>query len=137
VLDKGKVINRRISSRTRMKKWSLILATALTGAWCVSLISDFSVAVQYFSSEPRRLLYVVGLAVAGGLAFLIFAQLSHQAQRRCRLFAGGSRQRTYIVHRLSVVSDGFAVALAGRVRHGYLGVVGIVGSRSHRSLSLV
>jgi hypothetical protein len=56
------------------------------------LIREFSAnnTPNYFSSEPRRLLYVAGFAVAGGLLALAFSRLSRQMQRSVRLFGRGA-----------------------------------------------
>lgn len=74
-----------------MKRWSIIIAAAVMAAWMVvNLISDVSDAIPYFSSKPQRLLYVAGLAVAGGLAALAFARLSCRAKRRICLVGWGA-----------------------------------------------
>jgi hypothetical protein len=76
-----------------MKRWSIIIAAALIAVWLiVDTPRDFfaSETIQYFSSEPHRLLYVAALAIAGGLAAFAFDRLSRQAQRRVHLFAWGA-----------------------------------------------
>jgi hypothetical protein len=45
--------------------------------------------LDYFVSEPGRLLYVAVIAVVGGLLVLVFSRLPRQAQCRIRLFGWG------------------------------------------------
>lgn len=56
----------------------------------LSLVRDFFDSIQYFSIEPRRLLYVLGLAIVGGLCALALARFSFDAQRRVQLCAWGA-----------------------------------------------
>jgi hypothetical protein len=46
--------------------------------------------IQYFASEPHRLLYVAAIAVAGGIVALGFSRLSPHTQRRVWDFAWGA-----------------------------------------------
>ena len=90
-----------------MKKLGMILLASTAGVWLlVSLVRDFFDSIQYYSTEPRRLLYVLGLAIVGGLGALALARLSRDAQRRVRLCAWGVAASaltlciTYMVNRL-------------------------------------
>jgi hypothetical protein len=96
----------------RVKKIGIILLASAAGVWLlVSLVRDFFDSIEYFSTEPRRLFYVVGLVIVGGLATLAFARFSHKAQRRVRLCAFGVAASTltlgigYIIVRLPSVSS--------------------------------
>jgi hypothetical protein len=106
-----------------MKKWSIIIAAALLATWLVvDTVREFfaNETIQYFSSEPHRLLYVVAIAIVGGFAALGFTRLSPRAQRHVRVFAWGAAATTltafvgYFVFRLAsllslvVESDGSA-----------------------------
>ena len=76
-----------------MKKWAPLFVVGLVVICALAdLIREFYAndTLNYFSSEPRRLLYVAGIAVAGGLLALVFCRLSRQAQRRVRLFGWGA-----------------------------------------------
>jgi hypothetical protein len=74
-----------------MKKLGIILLTSVAGVWLlVSLVRDVFDSIQYFSNEPRQLLYVFGFTIVGGLGALVFARLSRNAQRRVRLFGWGA-----------------------------------------------
>jgi H+/Cl- antiporter ClcA len=76
-----------------MKKWSIIIAAALVATWLlVDMVHEFfaNETIQYFSSEPHRLLYVAAIGIVGGFAALGFARLSPRAQRRVRIFAWGA-----------------------------------------------
>ena len=91
-----------------MKKLGIILLAAVVGVWLfISLMRDFFDSVQYFSAEPRRLLYIGALVIVGGLGALAFARLSRAAQRRVRLCAWGAAAFTltvcigYMVYRLA------------------------------------
>lgn len=78
-----------------MKRLAIILAVALVAGWLlVDTVRDFSEAVRYFSSQPYQLLYVVGIALVGGLAALGFDQLSARTQRQVRVFAWGAAAST-------------------------------------------
>ncbi len=76
-----------------MKRWVTIIVVALVVICALAdLIREFYAndTINYFSSEPRRLLYVSGIAVAGGLLALAFSRLSGPAQRSVRLFGWGA-----------------------------------------------
>ena len=80
-----------------MKKWSIIIAAALVAAWMViDTLRQFfaNETIQYFSSEPHRLLYVIAIAIAGGLVALAFDSLSPLVKRRVRLFGWGAAAST-------------------------------------------
>ena len=73
-----------------MKKWCIIIAAALVFAWLVvDTVREFlaNETIQYFSSEPLRLLYVAAVAIAGGFAALGFTRLSPRTQPRIKVFA--------------------------------------------------
>jgi hypothetical protein len=70
---------------------TIVLAAALVAGWLLAdTLRDFSEAVRYFSSQPHALLYVVAIALVGGLAALGFDRLSACAQRQVRVFAWGA-----------------------------------------------
>ena|SRR5258708_2420922 len=71
-----------------MKRWSIIIAAALVAIWLV--VDTARETIQYFSSEPHRLLYVAVIALVGGFAALCFARLSPSMLRRVRVFAWGA-----------------------------------------------
>ncbi len=76
-----------------MKRWVTIIVVALVVICALAeLIHEFYAndTLDYFASEPRRLLYVAGIAVAGGLLLLAFGRLSGPAQRSFRLFGWGT-----------------------------------------------
>jgi hypothetical protein len=76
-----------------MKKWSTIAAVVVFAIFAVAdLVHDFVTndPIGYFSTEPRRLLYVAGIAITGGLVALMFSRFSRQAKRRVRLFGWGA-----------------------------------------------
>ena len=100
--------------RTRMKRWSIILAAALFATWLVvDTVREFfaNETIQYFSSEPLRLLYVAVIAVAGGFVALGFSHLSPRAQRHVRVFSWGAAASTltafvgYFAFRLASLSS--------------------------------
>ena len=77
----------------QMKRWLTIIIVALVVVCALAdLIREFYAndTINYFASEPRRLLYVAAIAVAGGLLALAFSRLSGQAQRSVRLFGWGA-----------------------------------------------
>ena len=101
-----------------MKKWSIIIAAALVATWMVvDMVREFFAndTIQYFSSEPHRLIYVALIGLAGGLVALAFDSLSPhispQIQRRVRLFAWGAAASTlttsvaYIIFCLAPLSS--------------------------------
>lgn len=76
----------------RMKKWGIIAAVAAFGIFAVlDVMHDFvdSNPIGYFSRDPSRLLYVAGIAVAGGLLTLGYYKLSLRTQRRVRMLSLG------------------------------------------------
>ena len=80
-----------------MKKWSTISATALVAIWLVvDTVREFFAndTVQYFSSEPHRLLYVAVIAIAGGVVAVVFNRLPRPAQCQLKLFAWGAAATT-------------------------------------------
>ena len=96
-----------------MKKWSIIIASALVATWLVvDTVREFfaNETIHYFSSEPHRLLYVAAIAIAGGFAALIFFRLSPRTQRHVRVFSWGAGASTltafvsYFVFRLVSLS---------------------------------
>ena len=75
-----------------MKRWCVVIAATLVGVWLVvSTICEFfaNEAIQYFSSAPYRLLYVVAIAVSGGVVALVFDRLSSRMKRNVKLFSWG------------------------------------------------
>lgn len=76
-----------------MRRLTLILVLALIIAVTGREVYDFLVTnagIQYFSSEPRRLLYVLLLGIAGGLVALGISRLSPGSQRELKLTALGA-----------------------------------------------
>jgi hypothetical protein len=78
-----------------MRRLPLILGLALIVALTIWEIYDFFVTnegVRYFSSEPGRLVYVVLLALAGGLVAFAISRLSRRlTQMRCSEHRRASR----------------------------------------------
>ena len=75
-----------------MKKWSAIVAIVGFAIFAVgNLVHDFitSDPIAYFSRDPVRLLYVAGIAVAGGLVTLGYYKLPPRIQRRARMLGLG------------------------------------------------
>src|SRR5882672_12867249 len=92
----------------------LIIATALVAAWLVvDTVREFfaNETIQYFSSEPHRLLYVAAIAIIGGFAALGFYRLSPRTQRHVRVFVWGAAASTltafvaYFAFRLASLSS--------------------------------
>jgi hypothetical protein len=76
-----------------MRRLPLILGLALIVAMTVREVYDFFVTnagIHYFSSEPRRLLYVLLLGAAGGVAAFMISRLSPNSQRALKLTALGA-----------------------------------------------
>ena len=103
-----------------MKKWGAIIAAALVAAWlAVDTLREFfaNETIQYFSTQPHRLLYVAAIAIAGGAVALVFGRLPREAQRRVRLFAWGAAASTltaFLGYMLfSLASLSFLVAESG------------------------
>ena len=75
-----------------MKKLSLILGLVLVTGLMIHDAYEFVVTDQglrYYLSEPKRLLYVLALALAGGMVAWVISRLSPQAQRGLKLSALG------------------------------------------------
>ena len=75
-----------------MRRFPLIFGLLLIVALTVRDLYGFFVpdeGVRYFSSDPRRLLYVVLLGVAGGIAALMISRSSPGSQRKLKLAALG------------------------------------------------
>ena|ERR1044071_8874009 len=76
-----------------MKKWSVTIGVAAVAAWLiVDTVHEFfaNETIQYFYTDPVRLLYVLFIAIIGGLAALGFECLSPRAKRQVRIFAWGA-----------------------------------------------
>jgi hypothetical protein len=76
-----------------MRRLPLIIGLALIVALTVREFYEFFVTnegVRYFSSEPRRLLYVVLLGLAGGLVAFGISRLSPGSQRTLKLTVLGT-----------------------------------------------
>ena len=75
-----------------MKKVATTLLIAALIVWAiVDEIREFRAndTTEYYSSQPQRLLYVLGITILGAVVAVVFYWLSPQAQRRARLFALG------------------------------------------------
>lgn len=75
-----------------MRRIPLILGLALIVGLIIRDIYEFFVTnegVRYFSSAPRRLLYVLLLGIGGGIVALVISRLSPASQRRLKLVALG------------------------------------------------
>jgi len=80
-----------------MKRWTIIIAAALVGIWLVvDIVREFfaNETIQYFASQPHRLLYVAAVAIVGGFVALAFSRLSPRTQRHVRVFAWGAAAST-------------------------------------------
>jgi len=76
-----------------MRKWGAIAAvTAFAIFAAVDLVRDAVTndPIGYYSREPGRLLYVAGIAVAGGLLTLGYYKLPSRTQRRVRMLSLGA-----------------------------------------------
>jgi len=76
-----------------MKKTRYIVAVTAFAIFAVAdLVHDFVAndPIGYFSTEPRRLLYVAAIAIAGGLATLGYYGLSPRVHRHIELFGRGA-----------------------------------------------
>jgi hypothetical protein len=120
-----------------MKRWSIIIAVALIAIWLVvDTLREFFAnhTIEYFTSEPHRLLYVAAIAIAGGFAALEFARLSVRTQRHIRVFAWGAAASM-----LTAFVGYFAFLLASHfafiVESG--GSAGVIAFLGHSSLSVV
>ena len=75
-----------------MKRITTVLLIAAFVVWAVfDAIHEFRAndAAAFYSSRPERLLYVLAIAVFGGLVAIVFYRLSPGGQRRAKLFALG------------------------------------------------
>lgn len=75
-----------------MRRIPLIFGLVLIAGLIIHDIYEFFVTnegIRYFSSEPRRLLYVMLLGVAGGFAAFGISRLSPVSQRSLKLLALG------------------------------------------------
>jgi hypothetical protein len=76
-----------------MRQLPLILGLVLIAGLTVREVYDFFVTnegIRHFSSEPRRLLYVMLLGVAGGMIAFGISRLSPGSQRALKLTALGA-----------------------------------------------
>ena len=76
-----------------MRRVPLILGPVLITGLITHDVYEFFVTnegIRYFSSEPRRLLYVTLLGVAGGLVAFGISRLSRASQRSLKLAALGA-----------------------------------------------
>src|SRR5258706_16237660 len=88
---------RKICTRTRIRKWSVIAAVTAFAIFAVAdLVYDFVAndPIGYVSPEPYRFLYIAVIAIAGGLATFGFYPLSPPAQRDDRMFSWGAAAST-------------------------------------------
>ena len=75
-----------------MRRIAIIFGLVLISVLFVHALYEFFIAdagIRYFSSHPSRVVYVMLLAVSGGLITLAFSRLSPASQRRLKLFALG------------------------------------------------
>ena len=75
-----------------MRRVPLILGLVLIAALIIHDIYEFFVTnegIRYFSSEPRRLPYVVLLGIAGGIVAFGISRFSPASQRKLKLTALG------------------------------------------------
>ncbi len=75
-----------------MRRFPLIVGLVLITALVIHDIYEFFVTnegIRYFSSEPKRLLYVIFLGVVGGLVALGISRLSPDSKRMLKLAALG------------------------------------------------
>lgn len=75
-----------------MRRVPLILGLLLITALIIHDVYEFFVTnegIRYFSSEPRRLLYVMLLGIAGGIVAFGISRFSPASQRLLRLTALG------------------------------------------------
>src|SRR5258708_2248471 len=75
-----------------MSRLPLILGLLLIVALTIRDVYEFVVSnegVRYFSSDPRRLLYVVLLGVGGGVVAFMISRFSPEPQRKLKLAALG------------------------------------------------
>lgn len=75
-----------------MRRIPLILGLVLIAALFVRDVYEFFVTnegIRYYSSEPRRLLYVMFLGIAGGMVAFGISRFSPTSQRKLKLVALG------------------------------------------------
>jgi hypothetical protein len=80
-----------------VKKWRVIAQIVAFAIFAVAcLVHDFvrNDPIGCFSAKPHRLLYVAAIAIAGGLAALVFDRLSPRAQRCVRIYSWGAAAST-------------------------------------------
>ena len=71
-----------------MRKIPLIIGLTLLAALTASETYEFFITndgIGYFTSQPHRLLYIVGIGVVGGALALAFSRLSPVTRRTLRL----------------------------------------------------
>src|SRR5437016_1029488 len=76
-----------------MKRVATSLLIAAFFVWAiVEAICEFRAngTAEYYSSQPQRLLYVLGITIVGAIVAVIFYRLSPRGQRRAKLLALGS-----------------------------------------------
>src|SRR6267154_366734 len=76
-----------------MRKWASIVAvTALAIFAIVDTIHDFVAndTVHYFAEQPRRLLMVACIGIAGGFVAIAFERMPRRLHRILKLCAWGS-----------------------------------------------
>ena len=79
-----------MASQRAVKKLLFIFALAVLPALLIHEAYEFVATndgLRYYTSEPRRLLYVLGLALGGGLAAFLFSRLTPQVQRGLKMSA--------------------------------------------------
>jgi hypothetical protein len=75
-----------------MRRIPLILGLVLIAALIIHDVYEFLVTnegIHYFSSEPRRLLYVMLFGIAGGIVAFGISRFSPASQRKLKLTALG------------------------------------------------
>ena len=71
-----------------MRRIPLILGLVMITGLIIHDVYEFFATdegIRYFSSDPRRLLYVMGLGVAGGIVALWISRMSPRSQRKLKL----------------------------------------------------
>ena len=120
-----------------MRRLALILGLVLIIAMTVREVYDFFVTnegIRYFSSQPRRLLYVMLLGAAGGMVALGISRLPPGSRRTLRLAALGTLG-TFLIgilaafayHLISWASMVTEAGMWGWVAAGYASFVVIAG----------
>lgn len=75
-----------------MKSWRAIIIVGVVSLWLVaSFVYEIIVnePIHFYTEAPHRLLYVAIMAIAGGLALLIFDRLPPQARHYLKLCSLG------------------------------------------------